>query len=103
MTMAQLNKQAFDIDRRIVGLQAQAEQLSGKGHEALGAILQSQALSEEAGMRAKTLERRLDRERSKAAKAQRTSKPTPRTIPFSAFVPFPYEQEKARVLAWFAE
>jgi hypothetical protein len=101
--LAALRRQAFDIDRKMLELRSQAAQLDDQGQAASQAIAESQEVAADADKRAQALERRLDRERSKAAKAQRAAKPKPRTIPFSDFVPFPYEQEKARVLAWFAE
>jgi hypothetical protein len=103
MQLAVLNKQAFDMDQRISALELEVAQLTGKQRGASQAIADNEVTAAEADRQARTIERRLDRDRAKSSKANRAIKSAGRTLPFSAFVPFPYEQEKARVLAWFAE
>jgi hypothetical protein len=97
-----LYKQALDLDRQIFDLQSRAAELMDNGQQASQAIAESQAAATEAEKRAHALERRLDRA-TKSSPPRASTRPVGRMATFSTYAPFPYEQEKARVLAWFAK
>jgi chromosome segregation ATPase len=101
LNLATLNKQAFDMDRKLLALQAQAAEASGRGGEGIQSREKGAAAIREAEKRAKIAERQLRKPvptsnpRIAAINAKMTNFPT--------YAPFPYEQEKQRVLGWFAK
>jgi hypothetical protein len=96
-----LNKQAFDMDRKILALQAKAAEATGKGNEGLEAREKSTAAIREAEKRAKVAERQL-RQRVPTSNA-RIAAINAKMTNFATYAPFPYEREKERVLGWFAK
>ncbi len=99
--LSALNKQAFDMDRKILALQAKAAEASGRGSEGIQSREKSSAAIREAEKRAKIAEKQLRKPvptsnpRIAAINAKMTN--------FATYAPFPYEQEKQRVLGWFAK
>ena len=106
ISLGRLNKQAFDMDRQILGLKIRAAKLMGDGTKAAELLEESATLSAKAEKRAAALERQLNRIKTPAAarsSTPRSAAPTGRMAQFSTYVPFPYEQERERVLSWFAK
>jgi hypothetical protein len=99
ISLATLNKQAFDMDRKIMAFQQRAMMVSGKGEQEAQTLAQRDAAVRQAAKHAKTIEKKLSREAtpSKAPTAALTSQMT--ALP--TYAPFPYAQEKKRVLGWF--
>jgi hypothetical protein len=95
-----LNKQAFDLDRRILGLQNRAAALMGKGQQEAQSLAQRDAVVQKAAKHAKAVEKKLTREEAAPPKAS-TAVLTSQMTSLSTYLPFPYEQEKNRVLGWF--
>jgi hypothetical protein len=106
LTLASLNRQALDLDRRILALQTRAGELVTSGAKASEELAESTAALAKSEKRAKNLEKQLARaERKAATKAAAAKAPaiTGRMAQFSTYAPFPYEQEKERVLSWYAK
>jgi hypothetical protein len=104
--LASLNRQALDLDRRILALQTRAGELVAAGAKASEELAESTAALAKSEKRAKNLEKQLARaERKAATKAAAAKAPaiTGRMAQFSTYAPFPYEQEKERVLSWYAK
>lgn len=100
-SLAGLNKQAFDMDRKILALQTRAAELAGTSEKEAERIEQCQENVERAQQHAKALEKRLHRDAARPA-----PKPgvlTGKMTLFSTYAAFPYEREKQRVLDWFAK
>ncbi len=100
LSMAGLNKQAFDMDRRILALQNRAAALMGKGQQEAQTLAQRDAVVQKAAKHAKAVEKKLAREEAAPPKAS-TAVLTSQMTSLSTYLPFPYEQEKKRVLGWF--
>ena len=99
ISLGRLNKQAFDMDRQILGLKIRAAKLMGDGTKAAELLEESATLSAKAEKRAAALERQLNRIKTPAAarsSTPRSAAPTGRMAQFSTYVPFPYEQERER-------
>lgn len=104
--LASLNRQALELDRRILALQTRAGELVAAGAKASEELAESTAALAKSEKRAKNLEKQLARaERKAATKAAAAKAPavTGRMAQFSTYAPFPYEQEKERVLSWYAK
>ena len=99
-TLVALNKQAFDLDRRMLALQQRAAALSEKGHQEAQSLAQRDAVVQQTERHAKVIERKLRREEAAKPKAS-TVGLTSQMTSLSTYLPFPYEQEKKRVLGWF--
>ncbi len=99
VSLGRLNKQAFDMDRRLLSLQQRSAELSDRGLRDADALDQHDAAAQRTAKRAKALEKKINRE-SAAPKAS-TQVPTSQMTALSTYLPFPYEQERKRVLAWF--
>jgi hypothetical protein len=97
--LAQLSKQAFDVDRRILELLTRAAELGDTSAKEALARAESEAQAAKAAKKAKQLERKLAS--TKAPPAPRGGPPVGRMAMFSTYVPFPYEEETRRVLGWF--
>jgi hypothetical protein len=98
VALANLNRQAFDMDRLLMGLQARGAELAGISQVEFKKLSESQAAAEKAAKRAQSLSKQLDRPESTTAKHAST---TARLARFATFAPLPYEQETNRVLGWF--
>ncbi len=101
LALAALNKQAFDMDRKILALKSRAAELSGTGEQQAATIEKSEQDVEQAEKHAKAIERRLHRETPRPT--SRAGVLTGKMTLLSTYAPFPYEQEKKRVLTWFAK
>jgi hypothetical protein len=100
MTLAVLNRQAFEMDRRILGLRAEAAKALGKGQQETQTLAESQTAISKAERRAANLEKQVRRlETQKPAPTGALSSEMKR---LSTYLPFPYDDESKRVLAWFA-
>ncbi len=99
LSLAGLNKQAFDMDRLILSLQTRGAELSGVSQAEFRKLSESQAAAEKAARRAEKLAKQLERQEADAKK--RPSGPTGRMTQFSTYAPLPYEEECQRVLGWF--
>ncbi len=100
-SLAVLNKQAFDMDRKILGLRTRAAQLNSTGEQEIETIAQSDADARKAGKRAKAFEKKIRRE--EASFRPRGAVLTAKMTSLATYAPFPYEQEKERVLGWFSK
>ena len=100
MSLTALNKQAFDMDRQILALQNRAAVLTGKGQQEVQSLAARGAAVQQAAKHAKIIEKKLRREEAAPPKAS-TAALTSQMTSLSTYLPFPYEQEKKRVLAWF--
>ncbi len=100
LALAGLNKQAFDVDRRIFELRTRGGELAGHGRQQAQTLRQSQEIAAKAAKRADRIEKQLARD--EAAVARSSAAPSGRILRFSTYFPLPYEREKERVLGWFA-
>ncbi|HEX3728137.1 MAG TPA: hypothetical protein VHV08_17920 [Pirellulales bacterium] len=100
LSLAALNKQAFEMDRKILALQARAAQLGGKGQEQTRNIVEGQVTVRQAEQHAKYAERKLRRPPPASARAAAL---LTRMTSFSTYASFPYDEEKQRILGWFSE
>ena len=100
--LAGLNKQAFDMDRKLLSYRAKAAELAAMGVQEAQKIADRQAVAEDAESRAQQLEHRLKRQEEKANSAASAAL-TGRMKLWTTYAPFPYAQEKQRVLRWFDE
>ena len=99
LTLAAFNKQAFDMDRKILALQTRGAELTGVSRDEFKTAMESKAAAEKAAKKAERLEKQLNRAESTAR--SRPAGPTGRMTQFSTYAPLPYEQETKRVLGWF--
>jgi hypothetical protein len=99
MSLGRLNKQAFDMDRRLLSLQQRSAELSDQSVRDADALDQHDTAVQRTAKRAKALEEKINRE-SAAPKASTPALNSQMTA-LSTYLPFPYEQERKRVLAWF--
>ena len=95
-----LNRQAFNIDRQIMALQAQAATLVAKGAKGSEILAESEELMRKTSKQARAMEKRILR--PEATKKSHPSM-TPKMTSLATYIPFPYEEERERVLDWFAE
>jgi hypothetical protein len=101
LQLAAINKQAFDMDRKILALQSRMSDVSGDYVKSSRAIEESDAASREIERKAKIAEKKLKQKprtsnaRITALRAQLSN--------FSTYAPFDYEAEKKRVLSLFDE
>jgi hypothetical protein len=101
LQLAVLNKQAFDMDRKLLEYGRQAEALRRAGAVQGDAAVRSEELRQTAMRRAAQLDKRLRRlEREKPAA---TPVMTAQMRSLSTYLPFDYERERARVLSWFGD
>ncbi len=98
-TLAGLNKQAFDMDRRLLGLQTQAQQISVQGAQSGQSVVESQAAIERAAKRAEALEKQVQRLEHDKPTAGGVLTAQMRSL--TTYLPFPFEEQQARVLGWF--
>lgn len=99
-TLFSLNRQALRLDQRIAAMQSEANQLGATFNRAAQATAESQAAIKKAGRRAKVLQgqaRRLDKQKPKSRGLTAEMKR------LSTYLPFPFEEEKRRVLGWFTK
>jgi hypothetical protein len=99
VSLGRLNKQAFDMDRRLLSLQQRSAELSDRSLRDADALDRHDAAVQRTAKRAKALEKKINRE-SAAPKAS-TPVLNSQMTALSTYLPFPYEQERKRVLAWF--
>jgi septal ring factor EnvC (AmiA/AmiB activator) len=99
MYLGRLNKQAFDMDRRLLSLQQRSAELSDRSLRDADELDRHDAAVQKTAKRAKALEKKINRE-SAAPKASTPALNSQMTA-LSTYLPFPYEQERKRVLAWF--
>ena len=99
VALGRLNKQAFDMDRRLLSLQQRSAELSDRSLRDADALDRHDAAAQRTAKRAKALEKKINRE-SAAPKAS-TPVLNSQMTALSTYLPFPYEQERKRVLAWF--
>lgn len=99
VSLGRLNKQAFDMDRRLLSLQQRSTELSDRTMRDVDELDRHDAAVQKTAKRAKALEKKINRESA----APKTSTPvlTSQMSALSTYLPFPYEQERKRVLAWF--
>jgi hypothetical protein len=100
LSLAGLNKQAFNMDRNILAFQQRAAVLSGRGEQEAESLAQRDSTIRNTAKHAKVIEKKLARERTAPPKAS-TAGLTSQMTSLSTYLPFPYEQEKKRVLEWF--
>jgi len=98
MSLGRLNKQAFDMDRRILSLQQRSAELSEQNLRDVDALNRNDTAAQRRAKHAKAMEKKINRE--SAAKPS-TPALTSQMSALSTYLPFPYEQERKRVLAWF--
>ncbi len=101
ITLATLNKQAFTMDRQILALRARGGEVSGKGQKEAERLEEEDEAAHEAEKHARSLEQQLARK--KAPTAPRATVPTGVMTMLSTYAPLPFEEEKERVLGWFAK
>jgi len=100
ITFTALNKQALDMDRKMLSLKAEAQELAVKHDHEAESLDKSEADARKVEKLAKALEkqvRRLEDTKSPARGPAMTAEMTR----LSTYLPFPYEEEKKRVLDWF--
>jgi len=100
LTLASLNKQAYNVDRQMLTLQGRATELMAKGAKESNTVAQSEEVARKASKQAKAIEKKL--RRPETATKTRVAM-TPKITSLSTYIPFPYEEERERVLSWFAE
>ncbi len=100
VSLGALNRQAFNIDRQIMTLQAQAATLTAKGAKGSEILAESEELMRKTSKQARAMEKRLLR--PEAAKKAHPGM-TPKMASLATYIPFPYEEERERVLDWFAK
>ncbi len=101
LQLASLNKQAFDIDRKLLEYGKQAEALRATGEARGEEARRNEAQRQEAARRAELLDKRLRQlERDKPAT---TGLVTTQMRNLSTYLPFDYEGECVRVLGWFGD
>ena len=103
LTLARLNKQAFDMDRKIAGLQARGKELNVKGAHEAEAIAESEELAARADKRARALEKTAARKAAAPPTSAKATAIAAKIAVFSTYAPFPYEEEQQRVLGWFTK
>ena len=101
MQLAVLNKQAFDMDRKILIYRRQIALLNLKGEQDVQMIAERQAAAAATQRDAQVAQRAI--KRSEKSASTRSVALIQKTKLLSTYVPFPYAQEKNRVLAWFAD
>jgi hypothetical protein len=97
-SLGRLNKQAFDMDRRLLSLEQRSAELSDRSLRDADELDRHDTAVQRTAKRAKALEKKINRE--SAAKVS-TPALTSQMSALSTYLPFPYEQERKRVLAWF--
>ncbi len=100
LSLAALNKQAFDMDRLILSLQTRGAELSGTSQAEFKKLSESRAAAEKAAKKAEKLSKQLERQEAESLK--QPPRLTGRMTRFSTYAPLPYEEESQRVLGWFA-
>ena len=99
ITLAALNKQAFDMDRRIIALRARVGEVAQQGTQGSQTVASGEASLRKAEKKANALEKQLLQiEREKARQA---AKLTPQMRMLKNYLPNPFAQERDRVAAWF--
>jgi predicted nucleic acid-binding Zn-ribbon protein len=98
---AALNRQAFFMDSKILGYKARIVELTGKGNNELESLAHSEAETMAMQKRAKSAAYQLKRQ-DKPVTA-RSGVLSEKMAAFSTYSPFPYSQERKRVLSWFAK
>jgi hypothetical protein len=99
VSLGRLNKQAFDMDRRLLSLQQRSAELSERSLRDADELDRHDAAVQKTAKRAKALEKKINRE--SAAPKPSTPVLTSQMSALSTYLPFPYEQERKRVLVWF--
>jgi hypothetical protein len=101
VTLGVLNRQALEMDKRILSLRAEAAKALDKGRQEAQTLAETQNAVRQAELRAANLE--------KQARRLETQRPAPRGVltaemrRLTTYLPFPYDEETQRVLAWFAD
>lgn len=94
-----LNKQAFNLDRRILALQGEAAMAMGNGRQETQNLVDSATVIGKTEKRTAELERKARRlEAKQPASAGRLTVEMTR---LSTYLPLPYAEESKRVLGWF--
>ncbi len=99
MALAGLNKQAFNIDRQMLTLQNRATALVAKGAKESETVAQSEEVVRKTSKQAKAIEKKLRRPET-TTKSRAVM--TPKMASLATYIPFPYDEERERVLDWFA-
>jgi hypothetical protein len=97
--LAVLNRQAVEIDKRILMLNAEAGKAAEQGQQASQAIAEHEAAMRIEERQAAALEKRA--RQMKAAKAKPATGLSGEMKRLATHVPLPYEDETKRVLGWF--
>lgn len=97
VTFSALNRQAIQMDKRIHDLQLQAAQLNAAGTQQLQTVAANQSAAQDMERRAKALERQVHRLESRPPKNSRLTAEMTR---LSTYLPFPFDEEKERILGW---
>lgn len=98
LALATLNKQAFDMDRVLMGLQTRGAELAGISQIEFKKLAESEKTAASAAKRAQKLSKQLDRPETTSSKHSSIAAKMAR---FSTFATLPYERETKRVLGWF--
>jgi hypothetical protein len=101
LTLTSLNKQASAMDQKISGLQERIKSLTAKGQQESQSIAVGEAEVRQAEKHAKAIETQSLR-RPAAPSSRRANALAVKITTFATYAPFPFEQEKQRVLDWFA-
>jgi chromosome segregation ATPase len=99
VTLAALNRQAFDMDSRMLALQTRAGELAQQGNQGSQSIAGGEESLRKAEKKANALEKQLlqlERE-----KAKRAAKLTPQMRMLKNYLPNPFAAERDRVAGWF--
>jgi chromosome segregation ATPase len=100
VSLALLNQQLARLDHRIAGLRSQFAQASSQFQQGSQSLATGKQTVEKAADRIQALERKAQRLEESEPKASAALAAKMRSL--STYYAFPYEQEKTRVLAWFA-
>jgi hypothetical protein len=99
LMFAVLNRQAFNLDRRILALQNDAAMAMGTGRQETQNLVESATVIGKTEKRTAALERQARRLEAKPPVP--ASGLTVEMTKVSTYLPLPYEEEAKRVLAWF--
>jgi hypothetical protein len=99
MALGGLNKQAFHMDRQLLSLQQRYAELTNESLEEADSLGRYDVAARQTARHAKAMEKKINRQ-SAAQKSSSTAL-TSQMTSLSTYLPFPYEQERKRVLAWF--
>jgi hypothetical protein len=99
-TLALLNRQAFEIDKRILALRANAANAIDQGQQQSRTLAETEAALRKAERRAENLEKQA--RRLETARPATTAAASAEMKRLTTYLPLPYDAETKRILAWFA-